>query len=699
MSISVFNPFSLNHASQSTLGVHIQEVTYYAESRFWCILNEISAADTDRQSWTQRLLHRELLFILSYIGIATALGQQLDVLIILRSLTDSMAMLDEDALPLPFNASFLATLDIGVHDRNNKSQVVSTYDYTWWSGRKPRNLSTVTVLDASNLETCLNNYQLQRSLAPASAALVDSGAGASAGLTQAASAGVPTSAEDIPSPLHAGADHSPTCHRCNKYRDLLSDVLQDVLRFRNVSSLMSTSSEHRWKLGVCRASTFHLLQEAALLKETAVSEAPAPGSTAQWLVAVAQNASSELNRLRQLPPTSYKWTWGETLTKAEILALRRTGTRPGHEPHSGYDHSLKDGRMLGDYTEDAPSPPTADGLHNEVPAEATFIPPATHLVIPPYLSHCDPLSYNPVGDSTISLPTPSLDLAKSSRTSTDNREELPLRSVLSERDGATAEGMPEIQGPSLDLADVWSDTDDISGHEDPSPDENAGHYVFPAPVLLLADEWNDSEEDGQRNVSPQVADVGRYTNDMSGPFPAPAPASLLLLANQWTESDDEAGGNVPPLVTDVVPPAPALLLAEAWNDSDEESGDEDSEDDALALTQSHINEVSAGHSPVPVLTLADSWSTSSQGSDHSSTMGDEMASTEYTVGSQLVVSPSRITLVQPSSTFLNLDTHVPPSDDLTPAHMPLSSPSGPYGPQHFAYLQDHMFEDDSSDEE
>lgn len=55
-----FNPFKLktdfNHANHGK----IQEVVYYAESRFWCIINEISKADVIQQDWTQKLLLREL---------------------------------------------------------------------------------------------------------------------------------------------------------------------------------------------------------------------------------------------------------------------------------------------------------------------------------------------------------------------------------------------------------------------------------------------------------------------------------------------------------------------------------------------------------------------------------------------------------------------------------------------------------------
>lgn len=58
---TLFNPFSQKTLSDlSTARLTIQEIIYYAESRFWVILNEINKANVDRQIWTQTLLHREL---------------------------------------------------------------------------------------------------------------------------------------------------------------------------------------------------------------------------------------------------------------------------------------------------------------------------------------------------------------------------------------------------------------------------------------------------------------------------------------------------------------------------------------------------------------------------------------------------------------------------------------------------------------
>jgi hypothetical protein len=56
------------------------------------------------------------------------------------------------------------------------------------------------------------------------------------------------------------------------------------------------------------------------------------------------------------PPSSYKWTWGESLTEKEVLALYHSRTKP-HSPHSGYDDvSLRDGKLTGEES----APPLLD---------------------------------------------------------------------------------------------------------------------------------------------------------------------------------------------------------------------------------------------------------------------------------------------------------------------------------------------------
>ena len=63
LEFTIFNPFSeMDSSWNSSVHIWIQEVIYYAESRFWTILNDISNAefDVDRQIWTQKLLQHKL---------------------------------------------------------------------------------------------------------------------------------------------------------------------------------------------------------------------------------------------------------------------------------------------------------------------------------------------------------------------------------------------------------------------------------------------------------------------------------------------------------------------------------------------------------------------------------------------------------------------------------------------------------------
>jgi len=146
-----------------------------------------------------------------------------------------------------------------------------------------------------------------------------------------------------------------------------------------------------------RAATFHLLHEAALLKETAGTPTPtlATATTMQRSAMVHDKALTELRRLQALPPSSHKWAWGEQLTEQEVLRLCRTGAWPGRTPHSGYDVSLIEGRMLGEYSQ-TQSHPTSHGHPEEVASSIASVPPSTNLDIPSYFSREDCRTHDPL---------------------------------------------------------------------------------------------------------------------------------------------------------------------------------------------------------------------------------------------------------------------------------------------------------------
>ena len=127
----------------------VQEIVNYAESRFGHILNIISGFDSETQGWMQKLLQKELvcssfffqtelltkekLFVLLYVGVASAIGQIVDILIIIRSLAASISMLKEEFLPLEFEPDFLALLDTGGPNR----PVITRYVNPWWKASRP----------------------------------------------------------------------------------------------------------------------------------------------------------------------------------------------------------------------------------------------------------------------------------------------------------------------------------------------------------------------------------------------------------------------------------------------------------------------------------------------------------------------------------------------------------------------------------
>ena len=58
--IQQFDIFKNQNAQNNTLYAQMQEILYYAKSRFWSILNTLTSADDSKLFWCQKLLHREL---------------------------------------------------------------------------------------------------------------------------------------------------------------------------------------------------------------------------------------------------------------------------------------------------------------------------------------------------------------------------------------------------------------------------------------------------------------------------------------------------------------------------------------------------------------------------------------------------------------------------------------------------------------
>jgi hypothetical protein len=670
-------------------------------------------------------------FVLSFIGISSALGLPIEIPIIVRSLADIMGLRPNMDYPIVFEHDFLATLDLDRRYSDCKYQIVDMYEHQWWTGRKPRDLNIADVLSIHTVIPCLEHYRDQRSSPWVDLYLnarPDDAEGIPVGSSNddAVSAGHSIAGRLNSGNINAGANsarlaeyppNAGTCPNCINFKYLLSDALGEILKFQKFGSVMTTASQNLVEIGKRKASTFHLLLEAAVLKETAAVAGSTHLQKTQLISAVSRNATAELKRLQDLPASSYKWTWGETLSKENVLALRRTGTRPGRAPHSGYDLSLANGRHLGDYSTDAPSDLTSHGQYDEVPADVFMAPPSTDLSLPRYFSDLNREVYDPLRrpisiSTALSSPPigalPALELADNwsfgSKNSTGIGREI--------RDPIAPASKNDLV---LNLADSWMDDE---GHQN-------DNYPERATALQLAEDWRDSDAE----ISPPAFDN-----------PASAQAAALALADAWTEGDSgnercqELGTvqeTAPESATGVAlqladnwregevlgdervqvsaaASVAALHLADNWSDENSDHEGEVLEDDREEGSRDERVQVSASAS-VAALHLADNWS--DENSDHDSGLalgtallladnwrevdsGDGVTDGSGNDGNGLsAMTPAFILAESWSSDSDAASLPGLPTDNISGVGQQGSTSVRTYGPEDFANLRDEMFDD------
>jgi hypothetical protein len=337
--------------------------------------------------------------VLSYVGLGTSIGQPLEVPILLRSLATGLAILDEDQLPVSFGPDFLMTLDTNLAEQNSFCKIVQIYECDWWNQRKPPDLDRAHIFNKTSLDSCLQthinqclsvNVQPQTSTTSATSILHGPS---------------PTHDQRSTRTPHAGEDLSmenpqaaQVCEKCLEYKYILSNTLVDMVNIHTFANMMATSSEAQWNIDMHRASTFHSLHEAAVIKETAATSSGMPSGGAglsSGIELVRSLAEEEFKRLTNLPPASHKWTWGESLTTSDVQALHRPGTKPGKGVlHSGYDAPLKDGKRA---FEDTPPPSMPETEQDGVMADEAQAPPDNTVGINPNLEKMRSRVYDPLG--------------------------------------------------------------------------------------------------------------------------------------------------------------------------------------------------------------------------------------------------------------------------------------------------------------
>jgi hypothetical protein len=582
------------------------------------------------------------LFVLSYVGIGTSIGHPFDIPILLRSLAVGLAILDEDDLPMSFDIDFLTTLDTNLAEQNSLCKIVQKYECAWWKERKARSLEGTVIFDLSSVDICLETHFAQ-TIGRHSDNLQGSP-------TTSTSSARPTTSM-IPAPDQMGshtqgiattqADQS--CGKCLEYGNILSNTLLDIVNIHTFANKMLSTSETQWTIDMHRASIFHSLHQAAVIKETSGISSGTRGMST-GIDSVRTTAEGELERLKNLPPSSYKWTWGETLTKSEVLALHRPGTKQNKKMHSGYDVPLKDGKRE---FEDTPLPSMPETWKEEdgAMADDVQVPPEIRAGeifkleqmrsrvydplgkrraarIFPYdrdTEPKDPYRYNLTPRISATLTQENLLLLDAEETSVDDRfrgghavdrpDEVGLSALLPPDERVVDTSIPE------GLEDIWESASDICLNDRPPDDRNLDTTIPDG----VEDIW---ESDSDKNGQTGIPDVGQ-------------PRSII----------------------ENLPDTP---IEDMWS-----SGSPADDDDPPPVFEE-----------TPTTPLEDIWSTDSQIAENDQPTEIE---DEWPLGSEKNESAS----------------------DTGDVYAPTPGPSSyrHYEPDDFSYLQDDMFEDKLSDSE
>jgi len=493
-SIRLFNPFNLQHSSDQQWHRKVQEVIYYGDSRFRQALADISKSDSRHQLWMQSCLKDELvwefllnsfkdclimsfqLFIMSYVGIATSLGLVIEVPMVLRSLSVSLAAVPDDDLPIPFDLGLIAMLDSGTND-SEFGRIVKSYALAWWKGtRKPANRGT---LAANTLEKCLEQHRRflletmggepmpEHSIIPIPSLQLPFGAEANVGAVGGSDIG------------------TGNCSQCTVYKSLAADLLNKIKSIKNFVSGMVGMTFNETELIPRRAVGFYSLHEKVLTKELVSESQPvtvkhslAGTEKGKMSLQVCEDAHKELERLRAMPTGSHKWTWGETLTQDEVRSLRHVSKK---RVRSGYNTTVKPGIHDGEWSPQDSAPTTTSTKHHSLlSADPHRPPPPTSLNFPAKFGSSNLQATESGADTQAEI---SADLG------TDLGTDIPNDDVALAR--APASTLPPIpQPPKIPVAEKWINMESDNEAERPSPN--------PPPIspsIAVADTWINMESD------------------------------------------------------------------------------------------------------------------------------------------------------------------------------------------------------------
>ena len=590
--------------------------------------------------------------MLRYVGIGASLGHPLNVPILIRSLADSMGHLDVTDLPIPFDNDFISLLDSDLSEQNYVCRLVAKYECSWWIERKPRDVDLADTMKSTSMARCVEKHLNQ---------LDGSNSESDRLLNSSLEA------------LNTSVSKDTKCEKCPKYKQILSDTLQDLLQVHRLTSTVLTASEAKWHIDMRRASAFHLLHEASIMKE--ISGVPSASSNRMTTYSpdvVEETARLELARLQDQLPSSHKWTWGESLTKSEVLTLRRSGSR--RKIHSGYDLSLRDVDLGGD---DSPMP--SHPKTSEIVGHAKYDTCDTDSSIPDnkfpdiqYFRQGKNMSYDPLGKNDIQF----IPLALESSKLSAHNLELHTKSMNSE-----IEKIKTAQGRDV-AEDIWSSASEAGN---PVVRKGKQSQVHDAEEL-----WSSASATGNPVVGKGKQSQVHDAEDMWSSASEVGPAVVEKVKDfdeMWTSASEKGQHKTGRVAADQ-----DIKSAEKGKDNDDlwssasEAGpaavEKDKDVDEMWTSASEQGQHKTGR-----VAADQDIKSAEKGKDN-----DDMWSSASEAGPAVVERNKDVTFPL-SDVWPDLNTPV------LPPRVPPAGSFRRFGPEDFKNLQDHMFEDGDSDSE
>ncbi|KAF9552132.1 hypothetical protein CPC08DRAFT_768534 [Agrocybe pediades] len=364
--IRLFKPYDLEQRSQSNQKYeNVQKILYYGESRCRAIVAAILKAPPSKVRLMQLALREELFVFMGYVGMMSSVNRVLDIPIFIRSLAEGFVFSPDEYFPVRFNTDLVEILEASA--RHGYGSVVPSYLFQWWT--KEEEVKMMDIITWHRVTQCVPYHEKQleeqgktnpkitivpnphvnpisthtkATVSGPTFSNLETGGGAAlqhsnldgALPTQPGKSGgaVSTQLPNIAPPIsHLSAELVAAQAQNFSYLSTaqLKALLNSVNGYRR-------SYEAQVQHSIRRGLGFYILMERVMDKEmTTTEKAPSiPKKKGALAKKLRQKSEVLFEKGKNTKPTSSQWTYGEVLTREEVMELGKEEDQPDSETGS-----------------------------------------------------------------------------------------------------------------------------------------------------------------------------------------------------------------------------------------------------------------------------------------------------------------------------------------------------------------------------